>query len=136
MKVYLITPAHFCAIGLLLRPLLSKALEASADEWTVEDAMSGILCGDYLLFGVYEKNNLTGIAFGHFVHYPRKTVFRICALAGKFTLAGEALKQLEILAKAGGATELEACCRDSMVRYAKRYGFAPRYTVIRKPLGE
>jgi hypothetical protein len=103
-------------------PLLYEALQYSRGEMSVEDALAFVAEGFCQLWIGGDKDKriviLTEIA-----DFPQKRVVRIVALAGETAHYISMFEAIKRWAAMNGASELEAYCRPSVARLAKRYGF-------------
>lgn len=83
-----------------------------------------------LLIASDEDNTIHGAMTISMMDCPLHRIAFVTATGGKFITNNETLQQLKDIVKYYGATKLQAYCRDSMVRYLKRFEFEPRNTLV------
>lgn len=103
-------------------PLLHKALRYSRGEMSVADVLYLVAEGVCQLW-VGGEEDVKTVMLTELVDFPQKRVARIVALAGETAHYASTFEAIQRWAAANGASELEAYCRPSVVRLAKRYGF-------------
>lgn len=102
-------------------PFLHKALRYSRGEMSVGDALYLVAKGLCQLWIGGEE--VKTVMLTELVDFPQKRVARIIALAGETARYASTFEAIQRWAAANGASELEAYCRPSVARLAKRYGF-------------
>lgn len=115
--------------------LLNLGFRYSDGEQTSGDFLRQMEKGLGNLFVGLRNDELVAVMATEFVQYARKKTLRIVALAGTIRPFEPMLEFVESWAKANGAVELEAACRESMARMVRHYGFKEVYRLVRKPIG-
>lgn len=113
---------------------LERALTFAQGDLDITDIFIGLMEGKYTLWNV----DNTGWAVSQIMVYPRKRVFLIVALAGKGILKNltDDHAFITYIKGAFNVTELEAMCRPSMTRLVSRYGWKPKYQVLKLNIGD
>ena len=100
-----------------------------------EHVLQFLASGQWLLLvGVSEDNKIHGAGTLSFHNYPLFRAAVLTTLGGEFLANPKVLEQTKQIAKARGATVLQAYCRDSMVRLAKRSGFEPHNRLVEQQI--
>jgi len=122
-------------------PMVKDYLQAALDEgcpysdwalsYKIEHVQMYLATGSWLLIiATDEENKIHGAMTISFIDYPMHRIAFITTTGGKLITNDDTLQQLKNIVKYYGATKLQAYCRDSMVRYLKRYDFEPRNTLV------
>ena len=103
--------------------------------YTEEHVLQFLASGQWLLLvGVDDDNKIRGAGTLAFTNYPLFRAAILTTLGGEFLANPKVLEQTKQIAKARGATVLQAYCRDSMVRLAKRSGFEPHNRLVEQQI--
>jgi hypothetical protein len=115
--------------------LLAPVLQAARGEFTVDDLLELCRDGRAVAGMAFEDGEPVMAMVFEFVHFPRKTVLRVIALAGRDLqrIAGTFWPSFTEWAKESGAAEIEACVAPAMGRMLKPLGFTHTYNTVRTP---
>lgn len=99
--------------------------------YKIDHVLQFLVSGQWLLVVIIdEKAKIHGACTVSFINYPLHRVAFITTYGGEFVTNKDTMDQFKVLMKAQGATKMQALCRDSMVRFLKRYDFEPRNTMV------
>jgi hypothetical protein len=126
-------------------PKVKKYLEASLEEgmpypewsrsYNIDHMLQFLVAEQWLLLvGVDENNEILGAGTLAFTNTPLNRVATITSTGGKFLANPDIIDQVKQIAKARGATVLQAYCRDSMVRLMQRSGFEPHNRLVEQQI--
>lgn len=115
-------------------PLLDVVVrEAAHGEFSVQDLEEMALAGRVIVCLVEDENGVRVAGAIEFKHYPQMLALNILALAGRefVDIAADMLAPLCQVARAAGASAIEASCSPAMARLLAQYGFTDTYRVVR-----
>ena len=114
-----------------LRDLLSKAVEQSNGELSVDDIRTLVLGGKMFIFAS-EGFALTC----EFIVYPKRTVMIVGFGAGTVPERDNVAMRLKDFARRGGAVAIQTYCKNpAMTRYYRRwFNLEPTYTLLETPV--
>ena len=119
----------------LVESFLAEALKWGEDDYTAEQAKVYLARGDWLLIvAVDEENAIKGAAAINFNNLPNHRVAFIVAIGGKLISNQETFGQFSELLKSYGATKIQGAVRDVVAKWATKYGFRERYTIVEAKL--
>jgi hypothetical protein len=119
----------------LVEGFLADALKWSDDDYTIDQAKVFLARGDWLLVvAVDEENAIKGAAAINFNNLPNHRVAFIVAIGGKLISNQETFGQFSELLKSYGATKIQGAVRDVVAKWATKYGFRARYTIVEAKL--
>ena len=84
----------------------------------------------YGLTYIDENNNILGAGTIAFSNYPLDRVAFVTAVGGRLVCNRDTVKQIKNIAKANGATVLQALGRPSIVRLWRKFNFKPLNTIV------
>lgn len=132
---YLLRPDEIDQVWELVVPGIARALATSDGEATVEDTKAGLLAGttQMMLFG--GESSWFGVVF-QMLAFPQAKIARVLLAFGKnMAEQRQAMESAEAWAKGQGCKWVEAwVATESRVRMFGRYGYKPRYAILRKEL--
>jgi hypothetical protein len=126
-------------------PSIKQFLESSLEEgmpypewsrsYNIDHVLQFLATGQWLLLvGLNENNEVLGAGTLAFANTPLNRVATITSTGGKFLANPDIIDQVKQIAKARGATVLQAYCRDSMVRLMQRSGFEPHNRLVEQQI--
>lgn len=137
LKVKVVGTEHVQQFWPLVEKYITAALEEGLPypEWSypynIEHVRMYLAMGNWtLLIATDEENTIHGAMTVSYIDYPLHRIAFITATGGKFVTNKDTFNQVKEIVKYYGATKLQAYCRDSMVRYLKRFDFEPRNTLV------
>ena len=132
---YILRPEEVDQVWSLIAPGVARALETSDGETDLESTRAALATGRTTLMLFGGEDSYFGVIF-QFLTFPKAKVFRIILAFGKrMEDQRKAFAEAEAWAKRQGCKWVEAwVATESRVRLFGRYGYRPRYTVIRKEL--
>jgi hypothetical protein len=107
--------------------------EAGGD-YTVDQLKMYLTLGNWLLIVFASSEKICGAMAVSFIDQPNDRVAFIPSLGGRGIVNQDVWSQVRQIIKRLGATKLQAGCRPSLVRLAKKVGFVPRCVVIEDPM--
>ena len=94
-----------------------------------------VASGEWMLcVGVDENNNIQGAATIAFNNYPLHRVAFVTTVGGRLVCNKDTVEQIKNIAKANGATVLQALGRPSIVRLWRKHNFTPLNTIVEMKL--
>lgn len=137
LKVKVVGTEHIQQFWPLVESYIKSALDEGLPypDWSrsynIHHIQAFLTSGEWvLLVASDEENKIHGAMTLSFVSCPLHRIAFITATGGKFITNKETFNQVKEIVKYYGATKLQAYCRDSMVRYLKRFDFEPRNTLV------
>ena len=112
---------------------LQSALEkdGTCTDYNIHHVQMFLTSGQWLLVVAVDEDNVVhGAMTLSFINYPLNRVAFVTATGGKGVINLDALEQLKAIAKARGATKIQAFGRESMVKLLGKSGFEPRNTLV------
>ena len=83
-----------------------------------------------LLVAVDENKQIQGAATVSFTNYPNDRVAFVTTIGGNLITSDSMMENLKVVLKGFGATKIQGAVRPVMARFAKKFGFEERYTII------
>ena len=137
LTVKVIEPAYIKNVWPHVKHYIEEALEVGQQgpeelrDYGPDHILMYLASGQMMLIvGTNEANELKGAMTVSFIDYPKHRVAFITTFGGYLVSDKDNFVQVKSILKTYGATKLQAYCRDSMVRYLKRFGFEPRNTLV------
>lgn len=137
LTVKVIEPAYIKNVWPHVKHYIEEALEVGQQgpeelrDYGPDHILMYLASGQMILIvGLDEANELKGAMTVSFIDYPMHRIAFITTTGGRLITNDDTFEQLKGIVKHYGATKLQAYCRDSMVRYLKRFGFEPRNTLV------
>ena len=141
MIIYQVEPKHVDIIWPYVEELLSKPLEKSLGENTLEDIKSWIKSKTYQLWVILDKeqNKIIGACTTQIIHYSRKNHLRMeLAATNNNTMdlwIDDLYKATEDFSKNHNIDHVEIVAqRDGWIRLLKDRGYRKYYTVLVKDM--
>ena len=103
--------------------------------YDINNVRGYVASGEWVLcVAVDENNNILGAGTIAFSNYPLHRVAFVTTVGGRLICNRETVEQVKNIAKANGATVLQALGRPSIVRLWRRYNFKPLNTIVEMKL--
>lgn len=134
MKIEIVNPSYLHKFWPITESLLSKAMDYSIGEMTLDQLKVYLANGQYgLMFFIDDNEEIVAALVFNWINYPNDRVFYIYAIAGETntTYFDEVYK----FAIAQGATVLRCATRESVARLCKaKFGWNKVCYVMEKRL--
>ena len=132
-QVQLVSPEFIHSIWDTIKPFFDASLDASNDDYSVDQMKMLLVNGSQHLLVAVEDNKISGIMTAEIINYPNNRVMHITALGGSAIVNKETFDQVESWAKSQGATKIRAFAKDVQARlYRLKIGLNTVTHVVEK----
>ena len=99
--------------------------------YDINNVRGYVASGEWVLcVAVDENNNILGAGTIAFSNYPLHRVAFVTTVGGRLVCNKDTVEQFKNIAKANGATVLQALGRPSIVRLWRKFNFKPLNTIV------
>ena len=130
MQVQRVDISHVHQVWPLVEHFIAEALEHSKDDYTLEQAKTLVVMGNWTLLVAVDDAGVQGAATVSFSNRPSDRVAFITAIGGKLISSPDTVMQLKQVLASVGATCIEGAARESVARLWSRYGFEEKYRIV------
>jgi hypothetical protein len=132
VKVFEVPIEHTVQLWPDVEKFIAESLQHSDGELTADEARVYVVQGLWSLIGVFDaEHNLVGALVIQYFNRVRDRVAFVVAFGGKNILYPETFQQFSAILKTNGATCIEGGVRYSVSRLLRRYGFIPKYRIVK-----
>lgn len=115
--------------------MLTRALEHSGGEYSIDQLQFMLVRGEQCLLVVERDGAIVGAAAVTFENYPAARVAFITAVGGKMISNQEVYGQLVEWCQSNGCTKIRGAARESIARlWKQKFGFEQRYIIVEQSI--
>ena len=118
----------------LVEDYINSALMTEYDGealYDIRNVKAYVASGEWLLcVAVDEHNKIHGAGTIVFTNYPNHRVAFVTTVGGRLVCNRDTVEQIKNIARANGATVLQALGRPSIVRLWRKFNFKPLNTIV------
>lgn len=131
MNIQQINPAFICQIWPRVSLMLTRGLEHSGGEYSIDQLQFMLVRGEQSLLVVESEGEVVGAASVAFENYPAARIAFITAVGGKMISSMDVYGQLVEWCRANGCTKIRGAARESIARlWKQKFGFEQRYIIV------
>lgn len=130
MNVHAVDIGHVHRLWPLVESYIAAALEHAKGDYTVEQAKTLVVTGQWMLVVATDEQGVQGAATVNMFNRPDDRVAFVTAIGGKLIGNAETFEQFKRLLANFGATYVEGAARESIARLWRRIGFEEKYRIV------